>query len=257
MKNALNIGQILLLGAGLFVGCGGLDVDPSNPGASALVVADSVSALGVAAEVASPLAARPTAGDTMSGVRDVYERKITCAEVSLASGMVSVDFGSGCQLHGHTVSGAFTVTHTRTSSASTFGVLLDGLSSQGQAVDGRVNVSGSGAVITANATLMVTASSMMSEHLFTGTFSPDAAGVLIEGSSSRDDGATARNLTYDAVYLSYGDCYPTAGTITVEGSGQPATTVTFSAATASSGEVSVRVGRLPAQTVVLPACPRA
>lgn len=244
-----------MLGPLLFVACGGAGTGPITAASQAVAAADSALALGTAAQVASPFAKRAPTRDTMNGVRDAYHRKMSCADVALAAGMVEVNFAQGCEVNAHTVSGGFTVTHTRTSSASTFGVLLDGLSSYGKTLDGTIQVSGRGSVVTADATLMVSEMSVMAEHLFSGTFTPDATGVIIDGSASRDDGGSARNLAYDTVYLAYGDCYPSAGQITLDGSGQPLTTVAFDAATPSTGEVTVQVGGLPAAAVVLPACP--
>ena len=236
--------------------CGGTDPAAVSASSEAVVAAESAQAAAQAAAVAAPLADRDRgAADVMGAVRDLYGRKMTCAEVALAAGILSVDLGAGCAVNGHTVSGAFTVAHTRTGTSSAFTLTLADLAADGTSVDGTVHASGGARVVTVDATLMVTDGAVITEHLFAGAATPDAAGVGLEGAARRDDGATARDLTFTALYVAYGDCYPSAGEIAVDATGQPTTLVTFSAATPTTGEVSVKVGRLPPQTVTLPACP--
>lgn len=247
---------LLTLFALTLAACGGAETPDTGSSADALVAAESAQALARATETAAPLVERDgAAADVMSAVRDAYGRRMTCADVALSAGLLSVDFGAGCDVNGHTLSGTFTVAHTRTGTSSSFTLSLADLSADGTTVDGTVHTAAEAGTLSADATLMVSDGAAMTELLFEGEATPDSAGIALEGSASRDDGAIARSLAFTGIYVVYGDCYPSAGQVAIDGSGQPTTTVTFSAATPTTGEVSVQVGRLPAQTVTLPACP--
>lgn len=236
--------------------CGGAEDPEVNASAEAVMAAGSAQAVTQATEAAGPLAERDgAAADVMGSVQDAYGRRMRCADVASSAGMVSVDFGAGCDVNGHTVSGAFTVGLTRTDGEAAFTLTLSDLSSGGRAVDGTVHASGGAGTLSADATLTVSEGTALTEHLFAGTAVPDAAGVTLDGTAHRDDGALARDLAFTGLYVAYGDCYPSAGQVAVDATGQPTTTITFSTATPTTGEVSVQVGRLPAQTVTLPACP--
>lgn len=248
------------LASAALIACGGASEDPAqvDAEAEAVAAASTAAALTATAEVGGPVAERDRARtDVMDAVRDAYGRRMSCADIALAAGVLAVDFGAGCPVHGHTVAGAFSVTYTRTGTAATsFTLMLDDLDVDGVLTDGTVQLSAASGTLAADATLLVTEGAVATEHLFAGTMTPDQTGVLLDGSASRDDGAQTRDIALDAVYVVYGDCYPSAGRISLDASGQPTTLVTFDAQTPVTGEVSVKVGRLPAQTVTLPACPR-
>lgn len=257
MKNTSQIVAIATLTGGLLA-CGGADApeDRVDPEAEVAAAAETTAALIAAGEVAGPTS-EPSDGaeDVMEEVRAAYGRRMSCAAISFASGVLEVDFGAGCPVHGHTVAGAFTVAYTRTPTAA-FTLTLDDLSADGVVRDGTVHLSRGSGAVAADATLLVTDGPVTTEHLFAGTMTPDATGIALEGAARRDDGSQARDLAFTGVYVRYGDCYPSAGQVTVDASGQPTTTVTFDVQTPSTGQVQVAVGRLPAQTVTLPACPR-
>lgn len=240
--------------------CGGEDVAPDVEVSQGYLLADAAAEttrdLLAVAEVAEPvLEVETSSEDLADGTRATYARRMRCASVSIRRGRVSVDFGTGCTIHGRTVAGAFTLTATRAQGSVGFGLELDGLSSGGVTRTGTVALSVAAGQLASDIELELTQGGSTTDLLYAGTLTAVPGGVEIDGTAARDDGTRATSLGLSSVAIDFGDCYPHAGTVTVDATGSPTTVVTFSAQTPSTGEVTVQIGRLPPAPYTLPACP--
>lgn len=248
---------ILVLG---LTACGEeLNIDPDTASAEAAVVADAAETAMVWAEASAlttPVNERDSGSDLLGSVDVSYARRSPCATRSRQNGTLRIDFGTGCTYRQWTISGALSFSGSRSPTGSELEVGFEQLASGQRAIDGtvRVGTSRTSTSVSLTGDLQTQNGTTMVDHLFAGTFSGTGTGVELTGTASRDDGTTMRDLDIAQVALDFGDCYPNSGTITVERSNQPRVIVGFSASTQITGEVSVQVGVLPPQTVILPPC---
>lgn len=180
----------------------------------------------------------------------------TCGTVSLSGATVTVTFAAGgCSLpSGITATGSIALSASVASGTVTVDVSFDALAIGAYALDGTASLS------TTNGTSYTVMLDLTSEgRTISGdlTLSASLAALTISGDlTTQRAGGAERMVSIEGLRWNRGDCYPSAGSITI-GAGSLAQTVTFSAATASTGEVTVEFGRA-STTEVLPAygdCP--
>jgi|GEM_PF-2716657 len=176
----------------------------------------------------------------------------SCVQIELLGTRLSLDFGTGCTLHGTTYSGQVVVQASASSSNLGFDLTLTSFSNSQATYDGTGSFdAGPGQTATALSLLVTEAG--QSRHVdYVGNSGSDPQGQQYTGSGSIDEGGAVSSFDAQGLHHSPGDCYPDAGTLVLSTVGTPDITVTFSATTPITGEVSLQVGRLPAQTYVLP-----
>jgi hypothetical protein len=164
-----------------------------------------------------------------------------CGTVTLTNATVTVDFTStGCTLkNGSTVSGSasFSVTQTTgmVSVAETFtNLVVNGTDLSGTATFVTTN----GSTFTVTASLTTKGNTLSANLTVTGT----ATDITFDGTTSATRAGAATAATFTAVDWGNGDCYPKSGTLKLTKS-VITETMTFTAATASTGKVQVAVGR--------------
>lgn len=163
-----------------------------------------------------------------------------CASAEVAGSAVTVTFASGCVLRtGLTASGSVTVALTRTDASLTAAVTFDALVVGDGALDGSaVFVTSNGSTFAVDATL-TSGSGMLDADL---TVVGMAMAMEVDGTATITREGTSTMLSFSNVVWRLGDCYPSAGTMTV-GTGRVSQTVTFTAATPATGTVTVMQGR--------------
>ncbi len=180
----------------------------------------------------------------------------TCGTVSLGGATVTVTFATGgCMLpSGITATGSIALSASVASGTVTVDVSFDALSIGAYAIDGTASLS------TTNGTTYAVLLDLTSEgRTIAGdlTVAASLVALTISGElTTQRTGGTGRMVSIEGLRWNRGDCYPSAGSITV-GLGALAQTVTFGTATATSGVVTVEFGRATT-TEVLPAygdCP--
>ncbi len=237
----------------LSAACGAAEGADTAQVEAALSAVETASVWTHAGEMSAPILERdPNTADLLDGARAAYALRMFCPQLTLVNGVLTVDFGAGCQIGVHTVSGSLTLTSAPTENLLTLSFVQ--LSDGDRQLDGALELSAAEALATTQGNLTVTQDGTVTEHLFSGTLANDGRGVTVNGVASRVEGANTSDLVMDGVYKVLSDCYPSAGQITLERSSSPTVLVTFSASTGSTGEVEVQLGMLPSQTVVLPSC---
>ncbi len=181
----------------------------------------------------------------------------SCAMVSTSGNTVTANFGAppGCKLtNGLTVSG--TVTATVSASGMTTTVALAFMN---VTVDGR-SLSGTMSFATTNGTSFQTTVALTSGSMVNGTVTVTGAstGFTFNGMLSLVASDATTNLTLNNVVYVTGDCYPSGGSMGVS-KGKTSETIIFDAASASSGKVTVTIGKLsfPSTLPAYGQCPSA
>lgn len=165
-----------------------------------------------------------------------------CGAVAVTGTSVSVSFGAppGCMLRtGVRVSGAVTATVSREGNSAVIALAFTQLVVDGHAING------SAVFRTQNgSTFAVTLSLMSGSDALTGSYTVVGASgqFTVSGAGSVVRGGATTSVQLEGVVYRRGDCYPSAGTMRLT-RGAIAVTVTFTAATAASGQVSVTQGR--------------
>jgi len=181
----------------------------------------------------------------------------SCTMVSTSGNTVTANFGAppGCKLsNGLVVSG--TVTATVSASGTTTSVALAFMN---VTVNGRA-LSGTMSFATTNGTSFQTTVALTSGSMLTGTvaITGSATGFTFNGTLSAVAGDATTTITLNNVVYVTGDCYPSGGSMVVT-KGKTSETITFNAMSASSGQVTVTIGKRSFPTT-LPAygqCPAA
>jgi hypothetical protein len=180
----------------------------------------------------------------------------TCGTASLAGTTVTVAFAAGgCTLpSGITATGSISLSASVAAGTVTVDVSFDAVRIGTYAIDGTASLS------TSNGTSYSVMLDLTSEgRTIAGdlTVTASLAALTISGNlTTQRAGGPERMLTIAGLTWNRGDCYPSAGTITV-GVGALEQTVTFTRTTASTGEVTITFGRA-STTETLPAygsCP--
>lgn len=182
----------------------------------------------------------------------------TCGTVSLSGTTVTVAFAvTGCTLpSGITATGTISLSASVAAGTATVDVQFDRVRIGSYGIDGTASFS------TTNGTSYAVMLDLMSEaRSISGdrTVSASLTSLIVSGTlTTQRIGGTALMLTIAGLVWNRGDCYPSAGSITV-GAGALEQTVTFASTTASTGVVTITFGRATT-TETLPAygsCPGA
>lgn len=181
----------------------------------------------------------------------VYTRATTqlpCAMVMQSGTTLTVTASTPCTSpNGVTFSGSFTAAIVKSGNELT--VTL----SWSNVVIGDTTLNGTTTLVTSNgSTFQVTYALMKNGASVSGTITAVGAPGQITVDGTLANGTT--NATMTGVLWKKGDCYPSAGSITVT-QGRVTTTYTFSSATASTGTVSTGRGRT-AQLPAYGSCPK-
>lgn len=182
----------------------------------------------------------------------------SCLQIELLGTTLTLDFGTGCTLHGTTYSGEVMVQAASQNSTLGFDLTLTSFSNSQATYDGTASFDAGPGQTATTLDLMISQAGQSKQLDYVGQSSADAQGQSYTGSGSIDEGGVVRGFDAQGLHHSVADCYPDAGTLVLSSAGTPDITVTFSATTPTTGEVSVQVGRLPAQTYALPSygqCP--
>lgn len=199
-----------------------------------------------------------TAEANAMAVRDRIRSQLgTCGMVSLTNTTVAVSFGAapGCSLvNGVTASGSLSASVSKTGTTITIALAFTSLVVNGKSLDGTASFATSNGT-TFNVTAMLTSGS---DTLNANVTVTGATGSFaMNGTASGSRGGSNTAATFSNVTYRSGDCYPNGGSMAIT-RGPVSMTVTFSAATANSGQVTVTQGRRTS-TATLPAygsCPR-
>jgi hypothetical protein len=178
-----------------------------------------------------------------------------CGTFTVGGTSVQVDFGTaGCTLqNGQLVTGQVELDVTGGSPDGTTSVPVMVAISFAQVTVGSRGLSGTimlaasgGSSVTVGFDVTVGSQSFSGSLMASGTAmgSFTVTGMLTLGS-----GTTTTQLNVNSVTYQSGDCYPDGGTISLT-KGPISETVTFSSASAQSGQVSVQVGRLSTQATL-------
>lgn len=163
-----------------------------------------------------------------------------CGAVSRSGTSITVDFASGCTLpSGLTASGSVTVAIAVASGTATATITFVDL------VAGAYTIDGTASFATTNGTsydVTIDVTSGGREVLADLTIRAMPGSFTASGSATIVHGGATWSMTITGLVWVRGDCYPSAGSITI-GSAALAQTLTFTAATASSGQVMVTQGR--------------
>ena len=197
----------------------------------------------------------PTLDPSQSDVQNaqLVQARVTssaagCGSIATSGTTVTATFpASGCKLGQWTVTGTIAVTVTKSSGLS-LAMTFTNVTVDGTACDGTVTFAttdGSSFSLDANVTWGTT-SFTASNFKISG-----AGGAVTFGGSLSTSADSASSITFDAVVWNDGDCYPSAGSITVQ-KAIVTETIAFSAATATAGQVAVTVGKKTV-TTTLPA----
>jgi hypothetical protein len=197
-----------------------------------------------------------TAGANAQAIRSHVTQNLSgCGMVALSGTSVSVNFGSGCQINKNAISGSLTASVSKSGGTVSVSLVLTNLIVDGKGLDGTATfatTNGSSFEVTAN--LMIGGERVTAQGLTisgnTGMFTMNGAASVIS------DGITT-SLTFNQVAYTSGDCYPSGGALVIM-KALITETITFSPASASSGTVSVTIGRRMS-TKTLPSygsCPR-
>jgi hypothetical protein len=161
-----------------------------------------------------------------------------CGSVTLNGTTVTANFGSGCMFGNIAVAGTITVGVTKNGSSISLAVAFMGVTVNGEPLSGTATFTtsnGTTFTLTANITWQKTTYTAQS---FTVTGAPGQ--ITLDGALGLGDAVSS--YTFAGVVWKQGDCYPSAGTLTIK-KGLLTETVTFTAATATTGVVSVTIGK--------------
>jgi hypothetical protein len=180
-----------------------------------------------------------------------------CGSATLSGSTLTVSFGgaTGCTLkNGTTVSGSMTLAVTQMSGSVTVAETFNALTVNGTDLSGTASFSTTnGTRFTVDAMLTSKGNSVSAALTVNGT----GTDITIDGMVNTTRSGAMTTAMFNALDWGKGDCYPKSGTVGLT-KGPISETVTFTAATATSGVVQVSVGRLMT-TKTLPAygsCPK-
>jgi hypothetical protein len=205
----------------------------------------SLDANGNAAAIQAQLVSQLGAGDGGA---------TACGNIMLSGATVTANFGTGCTLkNGVNIAG--TVTATVTKSGASVTVMLD----FSILVVNQKNLGGTATFTTTDGNHFVVNASLTAAGTtltLTNVMVSSTSGVIsLSGMVASGEGA---NLTFTAVTWKPTDCYPSSGTLQIK-SGVITETITFDAATAATGDVTVTIGKrtIPRSLPAYGHCPAA
>lgn len=199
-----------------------------------------------------------TAEANAMAVRDRVQSQLNaCGSVMLSGTTVTVSFGAapGCTLvNGVQASGSLTAGVSKMGATTTIALTFTNLVVNGKSLNGTASFATTTGT-TFNVTAMLTSAtdSLNANVTVTGA----SGSFTMSGTASGSRGGANTAATFTNVTYRSGDCYPNGGSMAIT-RGPVSLTVTFSAATANSGTVTVTQGRR-STSATLPAygsCPR-
>jgi hypothetical protein len=199
-----------------------------------------------------------TAEANASAVRARIQSQLNgCGSVMLAGATVTVSFGAapGCTLvNGVQASGSLSAAVSKVGATTTIALSFSSLVVNGRSLNGTASfATTTGSSFAVTAMLASGADSLAANVTVTGA----SGSFTMSGTASGSRGGSNTAATFTAVTYRSGDCYPNGGAMTIM-RGPVSLVVTFSAATATTGAVTVTQGRRSA-AATLPAygsCPR-
>jgi hypothetical protein len=240
-----------------------LTVDPAPDGAIAAALPGPLKVLAVAATDrtgAIPLNAALSLAENADALAAALADKLRdpCPAVSvshdLGTASLSIDFGSGCTVAGHTISGQVTATAYEATPYRYpgYSLILTSVQVDGLSADGSLWVYDPPA---AGIYVGFDVTGNDGRAAFSGSFTLDAdrKGVTFsgEGSYHPADEPAAVDFTAEGVHYAFGACYPDAGSLTirrdpVRPGPAPEVVITFLSTTPSDGIVQVSIGPVTA-----------
>jgi hypothetical protein len=206
----------------------------------------------------------PTINPTLSAeanamaVRDRIQSQLgACGTVALNNTTVTVSFGAapGCTLvNGVTASGSLSASVAKVATTITVALTFTNLVINGKPLDGTaVFATNNGTTFNTMVRLASGSDALEASVIVTGA----SGSFTMSGTASGTRGSNSTAARFTTVRYRAGDCYPNGGSMAIT-RGPVSLTVTFTAATANSGQVTITQGRRTS-TATLPAygsCPR-
>jgi hypothetical protein len=190
---------------------------------------------------------KPDAGpdENAASIETQVKNSAPCAKLTRTGTSIQIDYGSGCTVGGVNISGSVTLSLSRSGPPGPGGTTTLTLTFTNFSVDSRT-FTGTASFATTNGStftvaLDLTASTKAIKGTLTVTGSPGS--FTIDGPLTVTESGTTSNVVFKGVVYQPGQCYPNAGTVTITKGSLPQTTITFSAATATTGTVQVTTGK--------------
>ncbi len=166
-----------------------------------------------------------------------------CGAVTLSGTTLTVNFSaSWCALRGGAqVAGSLTATVTQVGPQTQVALTFNQVTVNGRALAGTATFAtadGSTFTVTAELTSGTHSISIPASGL---TVVGTATGMTLTGNIIVSDGATSTAVTFTSVHYTLGQCYPDGGSVTLA-RGIVTETLTFTASSATTGQVTVRRG---------------
>jgi hypothetical protein len=238
---------VLLLGAVAVVAAcgGGGELDAGEQGEVALhgggVVAahQALLAIDQTMEIDPTLDVTKTPEQNALAIRDRARAGGGCVTAELSGATVTVTFAAGCEVRGAAIAGQLSLTVTKIAGTITVIANFVGLEVDGVPLDGSVKL-----MTTGDGTYQVTFDLAAGEKAVTGDVGlvGEPGQVTVSGSLTTAGGGQSGSAELDGVVYVLGDCYPSAGTLTIA-SARFTGTVTFLSTTPQDGVVEIGVGR--------------
>ena len=219
------------------------------------VAGSTMSALTTAAEVGAD--AQASQNEQQNDPAAPTGADAGCAQVSLAGGRLTVDYGTGCSVNGKNLAGAYSIYLMWMQG---FGVGIDfaSFSVDGRTQNGTMQVGlGRGRVET-HIDLDIEQNQELEEVELDGTLLASQTDLNLDGSGRYANSVNEASFVAAGIHATVGACYPDAGSITINLLGYPEAVVTFDANTPSTGMVTVTVAGVFTTQQPLPAygnCP--
>jgi len=176
---------------------------------------------------------------------------VACGTLSVSGTTLTASFGPlpGCTLkNGVVLSGTFAVTVTKSGSSLTVTFTFTSATVDGTALSGTASFTTSdGMTLTVNANVTVGTTTISTNNL---TVVGGNGAITLSGFVTNTGDANT-TLQLSSVVWSSGACYPSAGTLTIT-KGVLSETVTFNAATATTGVVAVTIVQLMVSATLPP-----
>jgi len=263
MQNVIRLLILSIFSGLMFIGCGGDDEETTNPdtivltGAEQEIGTSAVAVVDKSILVATSLSSSPSGGSSITPrtITDKIEQikkditnavgDSTCLQLdsTVTSASVTASFDDTCSLeqYGINLSGSIAVSISVENTEITTNFTFTNLSVDGsKPINGTVSIKKTGTnVLETDLNLTVETETIT----FKGSATVNTNDIVTSGTGSYKDTKDNVNVTvtYTDLKWAYADCYPSGGTIVVS-DGKITATITFSSNSASSGDVTVKVG---------------
>jgi hypothetical protein len=176
-----------------------------------------------------------------------------CGTVTRTLAMLTVDFGTGCTTpSGHVVSGSIGIGVVARGAEAGATLTFTSFTIDGAGLSGTLGVTTTSTALQIDVALTSGSDSIAG----TATIGATTGSFTLDATLTTTRATTTTNLAVAGLVWNRGDCYPSGGTVTST-TGRLVQSITFTAATAMSGTVTVHEGALSASKT-LPAygdCP--